>query len=427
MVKLTDIIAPSFFNVHKSLSKDEYTHYWLKGGRGSTKSSFISIEIILGIMQDHRKEIYSNAVVLRKVGDKLQDSVYAQLLWAIDKLGVSSYWESKIQPLKLIYKPTGQEIIFRSSNNQDDFRKIKSIKAKKGFFKYVWYEEVDEFYGMHEIRSINQSLLRGGEKFKVFYSYNPPKNVHSWVNSEILEKEGKYIHSSTYLEVPEEWIGKEFIIEAERLKRTNEIAYRNEYLGEVTGTGGAIFTNLDIREIPVEELVVFDNRSAGIDFGYAIDPSVYIENHLDTKRKTLYIYSEIYAVGMSNKVFADRIKDIKSFNGYAVCDNAEPRSIDELKSYGIKTSTAKKGANSVEYGIKWLQDLEKIVIDPVRAPNTAREFQMYELERDKDGNFKAKFPDKNNHTIDAVRYSRESEMKNTQKAKVFDKTKLLYI
>ena len=157
------------------------------------------------MMKDHSKGIFSNTIALRKVGDKLKDSVYAQLLWAIDILGVSNYWQAKTQPLRLIYKPSGQEIVFRSSNNQEDYKKIKSIKLRKGFLKYIWYEEIDEFYGMPEIRKINQSVMRGGYGFKVFYSYNPPKTVNSWVNKEILDTERKYIHHSTYLDVPQEW------------------------------------------------------------------------------------------------------------------------------------------------------------------------------------------------------------------------------
>ena len=121
------------------------------------------------------KDANANAVVMRKVGDTLADSVYAQLIWAIEKLGVSYCWEMKISPLKLVYKPTGQEILFRSANNKEDYKKIKSIKIKRGYCKYIWYEEVDEFFGMEEIRSINQSLMRGGNIFKVFYSFNPPK------------------------------------------------------------------------------------------------------------------------------------------------------------------------------------------------------------------------------------------------------------
>lgn len=421
-MNLTDAIAPSFYEVHKDIKENKHTHYWFKGGRGSTKSSFISLEIILGMMKDKD----ANALVLRKVSDKLEDSVYSQLIWAIDKLGVSDYWAEKQQPLKLIYKPTKQVILFRGSNNKEDYKKIKSIKIKKGFIKYGWYEEVDEFNGAEEIRSINQSILRGGSGFKIFYSYNPPKSSNNWVNTEILNTENKYIHTSCYLDVPKEWLGEEFFIEAEYLKKSNELAYKNEYLGEVTGTGGAVFTNLEIREITDEEIKTFDNIKAGIDWGFAVDPAVYTENYYNKTRNCLVIFKEIYKVGLKNRIFAEEIKKIRTSERTIItCDSAEPKSIDEMEDYNLRVEGAKKGPDSIEYGIKWLQDLDKIIIDPKRCPNTAKEFSKYELERTKDGSFKSSYPDKDNHAIDATRYSREADINHRKEAKVFNKNLIL--
>lgn len=406
-VHIKDIIAPSFYELHKDIKEHKHTHYWLKGGRGSTKSSFTSIEIILGMMKDSN----ANAVALRKVGDTLSSSVYSQLLWAIEILGVENYWTSKTSPLELVYKPTGQKIVFRSAVNKEDARKIKSTKFVRGYCKYIWYEEVDEFFGMEEIRKINQSLMRGGDIFFAFYSYNPPKEIASWVNTEvILVRKDKYVHTSSYLEVPKEWLGEQFIIEAETLKKENELAYRNEYLGEPTGTGGAVFNNITIRKITDEEISHFDNIADGIDFGYAVDPVCYGQNHLDKKHRKLYIFSEIYKVEMSNKRLYEEIRKIKISNSVVIADSAEPKSIAEINSYGgFKVQGAIKGPDSVEYGVRWLQNLTEIIIDPERCPNTAREFSTYEYEKDRYGNFKSKYPDINNHSIDMTRYSRENE------------------
>jgi PBSX family phage terminase large subunit len=362
-------------------------------------------------MLDAQNGIYSNAVTLRKVGDTLSDSVYTQILWGIEQLGVSEYWEAKISPLRLTYKPTGQQILFRSSNNKDDYRKIKSTKFKKGFCKYVWFEELDEFFGMEEVRNILQSLLRSGSGYEVFYSYNPPKMLSSWVNSEVINvRSDRLVHSSTYLDVPVEWLGEQFIIEAETLKKQNELAYRNEYLGEPTGTGGAVFTNITLREISDDEIKHFDNISDGIDFGFAVDPVCYGQNHYDKTRRKLYIFNEIYAINMLNSKLHQEILKIKIGHSPIIADSAEPKSISELNSYGgIRVEGAKKGPDSIEYGVRWLQGLSEIIIDPIRCPNTAREFNTYEYEKDKFGNFKSKYPDCNNHTIDMTRYSREKE------------------
>lgn len=408
MIELKDIIAPSFYGLHNDIKNHKHTYYWLKGGRGSTKSSFVSIEIILGMMKDSN----ANCVALRKVGVNLKDSVYEQLEWAIKMLGVEQHWLSKLSPLELVYIPTGQRIIFRGA---DKPKKIKSTKFKSGYCKYIWYEEVDEFNGMEEIRTINQSLMRGGESFCVFYSYNPPKSQRNWVNTEVLLlQETRVVHHSTYLTVPKKWLGEQFFQDAADLEKAKPESYRHEYLGEVTGTGGAVFTNLVIRPIVDEEIERFDNISRGLDWGYASDPLHYTVNHYDSTRRRLYIFYEIQLKSLSNRKAAEMIKAENKNNGLITCDSAEPKSIAEISDYGLRVIGARKGPDSVEYGIKWLQDLEEIIIDPVRCPHTAQEFNEYELESDGNDGFKAKFLDKNNHSIDAVRYSRESDMKNVR-------------
>lgn len=408
MVKLIDLIAPSFYSLHHEVKQHKYTHYWLNGGRGSTKSSFVSIEIILGMMKDHK----ANCVTMRKVGVNLKDSVFQQLLWAISALGVERYWNVKQSPLELSYVPTGGKILFRGADNP---KKIKSTKFRQGYCKYIWYEEVDEFGGMEEIRTINQSLMRGGESFCVFYSYNPPKSQRNWVNEEILKtRDDRIIHHSTYLTVPKDWLGEQFFIEAEHLKSVNETAYNHEYMGEVTGTGGAVFANITLREISDEEIKGFDRLARGLDWGYATDPFHYTVNHYDKTRRKLYIFFEIQLIGLSNRKAAEMVKEENKNNGLITCDSAEPKSIAEVSGYGLRVIGARKGPDSVDYGIKWLQDLEEIIIDPNRCPKTAKEFYSYELESDGNGGFKAKFPDKDNHSIDAVRYSRESDMKNVK-------------
>ena len=414
MSRLTEVIAPAFYGLYWDVTDCRHTHYWLKGGRGSTKSSFTSVMIVLGMMQDAE----ANAVVVRKVGLYLKDSVYEQLVWAIDKLGVSALWHCKLSPLELVYIPTGQRILFRGA---DKPKKLKSTKVHKGYIRYVWYEECDEFNGIEEIRTINQSLLRGGSRFTVFYTYNPPKSQRSWVNAEVLtEQTDKLVHHSTYLSVPKEWLGEQFIIEAEHLRDTKPEMYAHEYMGEVTGTGGTVFPNVDIRRITDDEKAAFDRIRRGIDFGYAADPFVYVVCHYDKKHKRLYIFDEIYKQGLSNARAAELIKAKGSYEQAIICDSAEPKSIAELRSYGLRVRGAKKGPDSVEYGIKFLQSLEEIVIDNARCPNAAEEFLNYELEPDGNDGFKDGYPDKNNHAIDAVRYAMEDDM-SMRKARVLER------
>ena len=404
-IKLSSCIGEGFYGLHRDIRRGKHTYYWLKGGRGSGKSSFISIEILLGIIADEN----ANAVVIRKVAANLKDSVFEQMNWAIRTLGVEDEWERKMSPLELVRKGTGQRILFRGC---DDPRKLKSVKFQKGYAKYIWYEEADEFSGMAEIRSMNQSLMRGGEAFRVFYSYNPPKFARSWVNQEAAEERtDRLVHHSTYLAMKTEWLGSQFLAEAEYIRKRHPETYRHEYLGEVTGGGGEVFRNLNLREITDQEIASFDRIRRGLDWGYAVDPLHYTVNHYDRTRRRLYIFYELRAQGMSNRRLAEEIRKENPNRQEIICDSAEPKSIAEMREYGILAVGAKKGPDSVYYGIKWLQDLEEIIIDPKRCPETAREFSGYEYEPAGRGGWKAGFPDRENHAIDAVRYSREDDMR----------------
>lgn len=400
-IDFVKLIAPSFYECLEDVLNHRYTHYWLKGGRGSTKSSFISLVIILLLMLKPKV----NALALRKVGDTLKDSVYAQLLWAINALGVAEYWQVKVSPLQLKYKPNGNVIMFRGV---DDPLKIKSIKASQGYFGFVWFEELAEFAGMDEVNNILQSVMRGGEDFWCFCSYNPPASINSWVNEEVaFPKENRKVYHSTYLEVPKEWLGEAFIVEAEHMKSVKLDKYRWQYLGEVIGTGGEVFHNVKPLAMSDEMIKQFDNVRAGLDWGWSIDPLAYVEYHRDTTRKILYIYHEFYALQVTAEKIAKHIRSRELTNG-VIADCADPRAIAEVRSYGVRITGCTKNKSSRERTYKHLsENIETIYIDPVRCPNTYREFTGYELERDRYGNFKAGYPEKNDHAIDAVRYGED--------------------
>lgn len=397
-VRLTSLIAPSFYQLYHDITKHKHTHYWLKGGRGSTKSSFISVLIILLIMQNPDV----NAVVMRRFAATLHDSVYEQIAWAIDKLGVSSYFRLQTSPLQIIYKPTGQRIVFRGA---DDPLKIKSIKFARGYCGIVWYEELAEFPGLDGISNILQSLLRGGSTYWCFYSYNPPASISSWVNYESgITRPDKIVHESTYLQVPPEWLGEQFLAEAEAKKIAHPDAYNHEYMGIVTGTGGEVFGNVTARPITDEEIRQYDHVRRGLDWGYARDPLAYLAGNYDAKRKQLYLYHEYYKVGVSNETAARIIKAENTLNGLITCDSANMKDNDYLCSCGIRATGVKKYPGCVETRYRFISTEIEIIVDPQRCPHTYQELSTYELDRDRNGNWKAGYPDKNNHAIDAICY-----------------------
>lgn len=402
-VKLSECIAPAFYPVYWDIQDGAHTFYDLFGGRGSTKSSFISIMLILGIVQDKD----ANAIVFRKVGNTLGTSVYEQVLWAINALDMQDQWKCTTSPYKCTYKRTGQVILFRGL---DYAKKLKSIKVSKGYLKYLWFEELDEFAGEEEIRSVQQSVLRGGERHVVFKSFNPPISKANWANQYVMKPQRRALrHKSCYLDVPPDWLGQQFLDDAEDLKLTNPRAYQHEYLGDAVGTGGEVFENLEIREIDDEEISHFDNIFMGIDWGWYPDPFHWGKMHYDSTRKVLYIYDEYRANKQSNAETWNNLVMLKGVTSadLITADSAEPKSVSDYRDYGALCREAIKGPDSVRYGMKWLQSLKKIVIDPVRCPATTKEFSEYEYERTPDDEIISGYPDLNNHSIDCVRYAME--------------------
>ena len=405
--RLSEIFNDNFKRFYKEAKNDNYLYYVLKGGRGSAKSTHIAFTLILEII---KKPI--TILCVRKVGNTLSESVYEQLKEAIDMLGLEHLFECKKSPLQIVYKPRGNKVIFRGA---DDPSKIKSIKISKFPLTTLWIEELAEFKTEEEISTIVNSVLRAeldeGLEYKIFYSYNPPKRKQSWVNKKYDTQfipSNTYVHHSTYLE--NKHISKAFKEEANEVRKRNEFKYRHEYLGEPIGSGIVPFANLEFRTITNEEVNSFDNIRQGVDWGYATDPLAFIRLHYDKTRRKIYLLDEFYEVKASNRRLSEVIKSRKYHYQLTICDSAEPKSKDELVTYGVKMICAKKGPGSVEFGEKWLDDLEAIVIDPRRTPNAAKEFENIDYQTDKDGNLKPRLEDKDNHTIDAVRYALENDM-----------------
>lgn len=399
-IRLSEKIGSAFYDVARDVFQHWHTHYDFSGGRGSLKSSTVSVLVPLLLI----KNPGTHALVLRKVANTIRDSVYAQYIWAIGELGMAAYWEAKVSPMELIYKPTGQKIMFRGA---DDPMKIKSIKVPFGYIAVTHFEEKDQFAGRAEIRTILQSTMRGGSKYWNFESYNPPISRDNWANKDSLEERAdRLCHKSTYLQAPAEWLGAQFLAEAEHLKATDEKAYQHEYLGIPVGTGGNVFENLELREITDEEMLHFDHIYQGVDYGWFPDPFAFIRLHYDRARETIYLMDEIYQNRLTNEASGNIIIQRGYKDAYITCDSAEPKSIADYRAMGLPAKAAVKGPGSVDYGMKWLQR-RKIVIDRRRTPNAYNEFVNYEYDRNKDGEIISGYPDENNHLIDATRYAVE--------------------
>lgn len=401
-VDLKEIIAPAFYNVFWEILDEKHTYYDLYGGRGSTKSSFVGVMIPLLMMQDAENGVMSNAVIFRKVGNTLRESVYEQIAWGIDALNANDLWSTSVSPMQYTYKPTGQKIIFRGL---DKAKKTKSIKASKGYFKYLWFEELDEFSGIEEIRTVQQSVLRGGSKFVVFKTFNPPISRSNWANTYVNEpRADSFRHKSDYRSVPIEWLGQQFIDDAEHLKNTNPRAYEHEYLGIPVGLGTNIFDLLEIRTITDEEIQNYQSIYQGQDWGWWPDPKAFIRAAYVPNQEKVILLDEMGGCKIRVAAMADQIK-AKQYDDYVIyCGVDEEESVIDFRDAGIPARKAIVTPGSRKYTFEWLQ-CRTIVIDPARTPRAYKEIIEYEHEIDKNGEVIADYPDGNDHWIDALRYS----------------------
>lgn len=392
------VLGKAFVDINRQIKPN--IEYVFEGGRGGLKSSYVAFKIVELIKNNPQM----HACITRQVAGTLKDSVYANMKWAINELGLMEEFECKVSPLEIKYIKTGQTIYFRGL---DDETKLKSIKPEFGYIGILWKEEKDQMKGDAQERSVNQSVLRGGDESYDFSSYNPPKSKSNWVNRiKLMPNPKRVIHHSSYLEAPAEWLGQKFIDDAAHLKEINPEAYEHEYLGVPNGDGGNVFEYLEIRDITDEEISHMDRIFAGVDYGWYPDAFCYLRTYYDSAREKIYLIDELYVNKWSNSKTADWIKK-KGYDDYTmICDSAEPKSVNDFRDAGLPARGAIKGPGSIEYGFKFLQT-KTLVIDPKRTPNAYKEITEYEYDRDKEGNVISGYPDGDDHAISALRYAYE--------------------
>jgi PBSX family phage terminase large subunit len=387
---------------------EEYENYLfsvLKGGRGSGKSASVARRYVKDILK-----YPINILIMRKNHNTLSTSVYEELIEAINDLGVRDEFRcvgGNKPSIKRIR--TGQRFIFMGGQEPE---KIKSIKTSKFPIARLWIEELVEFRSYEEIKVIIDSIVRAtlpkGLDYHVIFTYNPPKRKAHWCNklynTQFIPENTCIDHSTSFVNP---YLSKDFLEEAENVKAKNEARWRWNYGGEAIGGGIVPFSNLEFRPITDIEILRFDNLCQGLDWGFAADPLSFLRGHFDKTRFILYLFDEIYQVKMSNKILSEKIIERRYNDIMIIADSEDPKSIADVKSYGIRCRGAIKGPGSVEHGLEWLDTLEAIVIDPVRCPNAAREFENIDYQTDKDGNVISKLDDKDDHSIDCVRYMTE--------------------
>lgn len=369
----------------------------VKGSRASKKSTTTAINLIYRIMKYPK----SNALVVRKTYRTLQDSCYAQLRWACDRLGVKEYFDFKLSPLEIIYKPTGQKILFRGL---DDPLKVTSVTVDVGYLCFLWIEEAYEIMSESDFDMLDESI-RGevpGELFKQITLTLNPWNERHWIKGRFFDREDKDTLAITTNYLCNEWLDESDRSVFERMKINNPRRFQVAGLGNWGIAEGLVYENFIEKSFTLNDVRDFVTV-AGLDFGYTNDPTAFFIGFLDEKGKVLYVWDEIYKKGLSNRKIYEEINSLGYAKESITGDSAEPKSIDELYDYGLRIKGAKKGRDSIMNGIQWIQDL-KIIIHP-RCINFITEISNYTWDKDRFGKTLNVPVDDFNHLMDAMRYA----------------------
>lgn len=379
-----------------------------KGSRASKKSKTMALWTIESIM----KYPDANMLVIRKTERTLRTSCYTDLKWAVHRLGVDAWWDFKLSPLEIEYKPTGQKIYFRGL---DDPLKITSISVDKGCLCWLWIEEAYEIMSEDAFNMLDESI-RGevpeGLFKQITLTLNPWNEKH-WIKKRFFDVQG----DPDILAITTNYLCNEWLDEAdrrvfERMKIQNPRRYEVAALGHWGISEGLIYDHWKEEAFDIEKVKKIPGVVSvfGMDFGYTNDPSTLFCGLYDKDNKRLYVFDELYEKGLSNKRIFERVTEMGYGKERITADSAEPKSIDELKGYGMRVKGARKGKDSVLNGIQWIQDLE-IIIHP-RCVNFLTEISNYTWDKDKFGNKLNQPIDDFNHILDAMRYALEPFIKN---------------
>lgn len=378
----------------------------IKGSRASKKSKTMALRFIYNMMKHSAANGRSNAnlLVVRKTYRTILNSCYAELKWATKRLGVEDYWDFKLSPLEATYIPTGQKIQFRGL---DDPLKVTSITVDTGYLCWLWIEEAYEINSENDFSILDESI-RGEvppDLFKqITLSFNP-WNEHHWIKKRFFDDPDDETLAVTTNYQCNEWLDEADLKVFETMRQKNPRRYQVAGLGNWGIVDGLVYENWREEAFELKDAQKHKN-AFGLDFGYTADPTAFVAAFIDTENEKIYVWDEVYQKGMSNRDIYDTLAEAGYAKDQIVADSAEPKSIDELKYLGArKVQGAKKGKDSINNGIQFIQNFE-IIIHP-QCVNFLTEIGNYSWSKDKFGKTINKPIDDFNHLMDALRYGVE--------------------
>ena len=416
---ITDITT-DFVNVYRLIhevwnGESDVHEIISKGGRGSIKSNFWAAIVEETIYNDDQ----AHCVFTRRYKTDLRGSVYNQFMKTIIRHGRIDDWEFTTSPMRAVYKKTGQQVLFVGADKPIS---LKSYNVTFGYVKMLLHEEADEMAGVAQMDNIEDTFLRSDTPALDVKIFNPPQSANNFMNAYVEEKRNDpstFIAHSYYYNVPQKWLGKRFFERAEWFKQHKPRYYQNNYLGEVTGTGGVIFDNVETRKLTDEFIQELPYFNYGLDFGYE-HPQVFIKAYYDSDTDILYPVEEVYSRRCKNSTFARKINKYK--NVEILADSARPDNITEMQDWGFDIIGAKKrwGANNGrDYCWEWLRQCNKIVVDPERTPHLYKELTTLEFEQLKDGTFSSEYPRLNEDCIMALIYGLNRVIMETRREDLY--------
>lgn len=416
---ITDITT-DFVNVYRLIhevwnGESDVHEIISKGGRGSIKSNFWAAMVEETIYNDDQ----AHCVFTRRYKTDLRGSVYNQFMKTIIRHGRIDDWEFTTSPMRAVYKKTGQQVLFVGADKPIS---LKSYNVTFGYVKMLLHEEADEMAGVAQMDNIEDTFLRSDTPALDVKIFNPPQSANNFMNAYVEEKRNDpstFIAHSFYYNVPQKWLGKRFYERAEWFKQHKPRYYKNNYLGEVTGTGGVIFENIETRKLTDEFIQELPYFNYGLDFGYE-HPQVFIKAYYDSDTDILYPVEEVYSRRCKNSTFARKINKYK--NVEILADSARPDNIKEMQDWGFDIIGAKKrwGANNGrDYCWEWLRQCNKIVVDPERTPHLYKELTTLEFEQLKDGTFSSEYPRLNEDCIMALIYGLNRVIMETRREDLY--------
>ena len=416
---ITDITT-DFVNVYRLIhevwnGESDVHEIISKGGRGSIKSNFWAAIVEETIYNDEQ----AHCVFTRRYKTDLRGSVYNQFMKTVIRHGRIDDWEFTTSPMRAVYKKTGQQVLFVGADKPIS---LKSYNVTFGYVKMLLHEEADEMAGVAQMDNIEDTFLRSDTPALDVKIFNPPQSANNFMNAYVEEKRNDpstYIAHSYYYNVPQKWLGKRFFERAEWFKQHKPRYYQNNYLGEVTGTGGVIFENIETRNLTDEFIQELPYFNYGLDFGYE-HPQVFIKAYYDSDTDILYPVEEVYSRRCKNSTFARKINKYK--NVEILADSARPDNIKEMQDWGFDIIGAKKrwGANNGrDYCWEWLRQCNKIVVDPERTLHLYKELTTLEFEQLKDGTFSSEYPRLNEDCIMALIYGLNRVIMETRREDLY--------